>query len=319
MLVATVLALALPPAASAAIPVTTTVDEQDNECLGDCSLRDALVFANRTGDTVTVPPDLPTGPRRARVLGATIQGTGTGARIIDGSNASRVLRVASGINEVSGVTITGGNGLGGQFAGPGGGILVQDAATLTLVNSAVSGNRTQTVGTTVNSGAGIAVTGTLSVLGSTIAGNQAPGEFSDGGGVHTSSQTSVTLTNTTVSGNSVAGSGGGVYILTGTLRTQNVTFARNQALDGGALNNSDGTAILVNTIVATACRAAGATGLSARRVITTSMTTTPAASPFPTATSPIRNRCSDCSPTMAGRRRPTPSHLSAPPSTPATR
>ena len=252
LLVATVLAVALAPAASAAIPVTTITDEADGECAGDCSLRDAVLISSRNGDIVTVPP----GTYRLVLgelvlLGAKIQGTsGAAVTVIDGNNASRVLRVQSGINQVSGVTVTRGTGLGGQFPGSGGGILVQNGATLTLSNSAVVGNSIQGTATAGQSGGGIAAGGALTVTGSTIAGNRANGQFDDGAGLSIQNQITATLTNTTVSGNTAVGNGGGVYILTGTLRTQNATIARNQAFNGGGIYNSDGIAILTNTIVA---------------------------------------------------------------------
>ena len=166
------LALALPAVADAAIPVNTTVDENNGGCPASCSLRDAVTAANGTAEVVTVPAgtySLALGP--LTLNGVTIQGAGAGSTIISGVDDQRAHRRVRG-NAVSGVTITGGASrrrdrrrhLRRRPAVPhararrqhgdrqrrstarsarGGGIAVDSLGILRMTNSTVSGNRAE--------------------------------------------------------------------------------------------------------------------------------------------------------------------------------
>lgn len=214
----------LVPARAATIIVTT-----DSGGVGgpDCTLRDAITTANTdsptggcpagngadtielpVGATITLtevdndpnPPASATGlPSVTSVV--TINGNGTTIRRDDpptGGPSFRIIRVAGdGDLTVNDLTISDGS------VNSGGGILNSDA-TLTLNNSAVSGNRSFF-------GGGIFNTGTLTLTNSTINGNTAsacqPECFGVGGGIWNNG--TVTLTNSTI-GRNFSDFGGGI-------------------------------------------------------------------------------------------------------------
>jgi hypothetical protein len=96
-----VIALGWCASASAAIQVTIPNDEQDNECVLDCSLRDAVSIAATTAETVV----LPAGTYRltldnVTLTGVTIQGAGARTTVINGTNTVRAFRVTGGVNAV---------------------------------------------------------------------------------------------------------------------------------------------------------------------------------------------------------------------------
>jgi hypothetical protein len=141
--------------------------------------------------------------------------------------------------------------------GSGGGIYVNDG-TMSLINSSVSGN---TAGS--GSGAGIFNSGALLVTNSAITGNAAntAGGFFGGGLYSTgSSGASVTIINSTFSGNN-AGAGGGICTF-GPVAMTNTTVAGNNATNagGGVLIANPTTVTLRNTIVASNTLGVGGTG-----------------------------------------------------------
>ena len=69
-----------------------------------------------------------------------IDGAGARAAIIDGNNASRVLRVVDGTSTVKGVTVTGGNGVSATSSGFRSSILVQSGAQLNVSGAAIEAN-----------------------------------------------------------------------------------------------------------------------------------------------------------------------------------
>jgi CSLREA domain-containing protein len=255
---AVLLALALPTAAGAAIPVNTTVDENNGGCPTSCSLRDAVTAANGTSEIVTVPAGTYSLPLGALTLnGVTIQGAGAGLTIISGVTTN-VLTAASGTNAVSGVTITGG------VADPtGAGILIggqQLPATLVLDASTVAGNE---IDATQARGAGIAVysPGTLRMTNSTVSGNRAEAGDGDatGGGVYVGPAARAELRNSTVSGNASVydpgvSEGGGIGTEdSGVLVLENVTVSNNTAESGAGIaqvGSGIATATIRNSIVA---------------------------------------------------------------------
>ena len=118
--------------------------------------------------------------------------------------------------------------------------------TLNLTRSAVSNN------TTPDAGGGIRISssGVADVSGSAINDNTANGVSGDGGGI--SNIGTLTLTNTTMTGNVATDKGGGIRASNGsTLTLTNVTMNLNEASDGGGLYiNTLGSISLLNTIVA---------------------------------------------------------------------
>ena len=104
-----------------------------------------------------------------------------------------------------------------------------------------------------NAGGGIDNEATLTVVNSTVSGNSdATFPDSDGGGIFSDQGTTTTVTNTTVSGNT-ATAGGGVCNL-GTITVENSDVVNNTASGGftsgaGLENCAGGTMIITNTVV----------------------------------------------------------------------
>jgi hypothetical protein len=150
-------------------------------------------------------------------------------------------------NEAGTLTLTDSTISGNQALNwwEGGGI--RNWGTVTLIDSTVSGN-------SASEGGGIANRGTMVLTNSTVSGNSMGGIYNRGGTATLTSSTvndnyigidnrgTMELTNSTVSGND-----GGIYNLYGTVTLTNSTVNDNS--EGGILNYS-GTATLINTIVA---------------------------------------------------------------------
>jgi hypothetical protein len=94
-------------------------------------------------------------------------------------------------------------------------------------------------------GGGINNSGTLTLVNTTVTGNSATGEL--GGGIYNGG--TLTLVNTTVTGNSTNADGGGIYN-GGTLTLVNTTVSGNSSSgDGGGIFSDSGTLTLVNSII----------------------------------------------------------------------
>ncbi len=123
-------------------------------------------------------------------------------------------------------------------ASAGGGIL--NAGTATLSDSTISGNFAEAISCTGGGaacGGGVATSGTLSVIGTTISDNGSGGRYSSGGGICGFSSPTITLTNSTVSGNETPGFngfGGGVST-SGALTLTNSTVSGNDSSYGGGI------------------------------------------------------------------------------------
>jgi len=127
---------------------------------------------------------------------------------------------------------------------------VNSGVTATLENLTLTGGN---VGS--SSGGAIFNSGTLTLTNSTLSGNSATSFGGDGGGIFNSYGGRTTLTNSTLSGNS-AYHGGGIFNSFGGTSTQihttltltNTTLTGNSASNGGGIYNSDfGTATLTNS------------------------------------------------------------------------
>ncbi|WP_062294560.1 filamentous hemagglutinin N-terminal domain-containing protein [Nostoc piscinale] len=99
-------------------------------------------------------------------------------------------------------------------------------------------------GTAFNGG-GIYNAGTLTVNNSTLSGNSAT---FNGGGIYNDSVGNLTVNNTTINGNSAAFDGGGIYNhSSGTLTVSNSTISNNSAtFDGGGIHNNSGSTLTLN-------------------------------------------------------------------------
>lgn len=124
----------------------------------------------------------------------------------------------------------------------GGGIYMSNSSTLSLTNSTLRNN------TAVNGG-GIFIndSGTLNMDKSTINGNTANSGGS-GGGIFNGTSGTINATSSTIDGNSASNSGGGIFNAA-TLTLTNSTVTGNSATNGGGIYNNF-TATLLNNLVA---------------------------------------------------------------------
>jgi CSLREA domain-containing protein len=224
--------------------VTKTDDTHDLVCAADCSLREAIVAANGTSEVDTVM--VPAGTYTFTLSGADedfaatgdldittsviITGAGPETTIIDAAGLDRVFNlVYSGITvTISGVTITGGAGVMS-----GGGVSI-NGSTLILSDCRVIDNHV------TDSGGGIGASSTSSVTienGSMIADNSAVDNC--GGGI-TLYQADLTVTDSTVSGNS-GWCAGGLWIQQADATITGSTISGNSAT--GAVGRGAGLSV----------------------------------------------------------------------------
>lgn len=263
--------------------VNTTIDENDGINIGKISLRDAIAAANANpgADIINFNAGL-TGKTILLNKGVlnissdlTISGLGEDKLTISGNQQSGVFN----INDFNGnqqanvflerLKITGAKSLGTAA--------VSTTENLTIKNTTISGNTSTDLPEDISgffgevyTAAGVAsFNGTLTITNSTIANNKAgfggaggifarkkaiisdttiSGNTSEwkGGGIYSKLFDSLTLINSTVSGNS-SGSGGGIYS-TKTLNLIGSTLTNNSAYDGSGLYNT-GRANVGNTII----------------------------------------------------------------------
>ena len=229
------------------MPSTLTV--LNNLDSGPGSLR-AEIAAAHNNDTIVFAPSLAgqtitlTSAELLLSTAVTIQGPGASQLTVSGNNHQfRVFEVnASQPVVLTGLTISNGKG----------GILNHTA--LRISSCTISGNTysglfnvgTMTVsgctmaGNTAYDGGGIYSRGTLTASNSTIAGNRS---IFGGGGLFAVGNSTVTLTNCTISnngiinGNTIDAGGGGVYAALGsTVTLTNCTLANNLAIGGSGAN-----------------------------------------------------------------------------------
>ena len=272
-------------AAGTTFNVTKTADTNDGSCdSSDCSLREAIIAANTNSstlgtDTINVPagtytltragiPDDTSAAGDLDILqDVTIVGAGKDSTIINGNNLDRVFQnVFTNVTvKMSGMTITGGNGnpgggaynagtatfdnvrFAGNSAGEGG--AMQNEGTATITNSEFISN--SVVGSWGGAISQQNPSGKLSLTNTTVNGNTAP---SNGGGINMNGN--LDLDRVTFTGNlSGGGSGGGVLIFRGHATIKDSTFANNHA-DGEQGNSfppggNQGGGIYLNEVTGT--------------------------------------------------------------------
>jgi hypothetical protein len=200
-------------------PTPSTWTVTNNLDSGAGSLRAEIGAAN-PGDIVVFAPGLAgqtiqlTSDELVIDKSLTIQGPGAGLLTISGGNIWRVFEVYGSTTTspsvlMSGLTITGGNAhaLSGAWEDFGGGIANEFGSTLTISGCTVSGNRAWYEG-----GGVLNESATLKVINSTLSGN-ATQDFNgggEGGAVYNSGGGSLSLTGCTLSSNS-AEAGGAIY------------------------------------------------------------------------------------------------------------
>ncbi len=245
VLIAALGLLAVAPAQSANITVTTNVDELNSD--KDCSLREAIQAANTDtaidyctagsgDDTITIPAatyslsiagsgeDLnATGDLDIRD-NLTLNGAGQGATIIDGQGIDRVLHLPEVVTvSLNDLTIIGGrapDNTSGGWGGSGGGIAALNDSTLEITRCTIEKNFAGDGDLGGGYGGGISISGTLTMTDCTVSDNNA-GNGNDGaagangrlggegGGISASSFAVVTLTRCQLTGNASGDGGNG--------------------------------------------------------------------------------------------------------------
>jgi hypothetical protein len=234
-----------------AVVVDTLADERDFDITNDdVSLRDAILEAN-SGETITFNPTV-SGMNGGTItlsaalgeiafsknltidasglsLGITIKAHDPDANGNNDGDGSRALNITgSGSNNVTlkNLIFTNGdvNGAGGA---------IQSTTSLTLENCRITGNHS------TGSGGGLSASvssGSINIVDSTFHSNTT-GSYSDGGGAYIyASNSSLTITNTTVTGNQALGmeaNGGGMSLLafTSTVTIDKLRVENNHADD----------------------------------------------------------------------------------------
>lgn len=226
------------PAAPALGP-QATLTVTDGGDSGDGTLRSAIAQAS-AGDHITFAVGFETVTLASELVidkDLTIAGPYGGSVTVSGNNSTGVFRISADTT-VELHNLTITDG----YTNSG----VYNAGTLTVMYSTISGNNAVF-------GGGILNTGTLTVTNSTVSGNSA--SFG-GGGIFNSDTATLTVTNGTISGNSAAYQGGGISSR-GSLTVTNSTISGNSVIDdsvisggGGIRNQTTGTLTLSNSIVA---------------------------------------------------------------------
>jgi len=272
-----------------AIAVTTTVDELETN--GLCSLREAIQAANTdtavdtcaagsgSDDLISIPAGHyrltladPAGvvEENGNTTGdldllqsVSLVGAGTAVTTIDGNQIDRAFHQPFGgiYVTVTDLTVQGGNlGIGTSVNYSGGGFSLISGSALTLTNVLVTQNQASPGQPLLTSGGGGGIYnngGQLTLLGSTILGNQAgfgAGIYNGGtltivdstitenqstyygAGLIHAGTADVNITSSTISQNIAGSNGGGLYLTGGTTNLTNVTVSHNRAsqyLGGG--------------------------------------------------------------------------------------
>jgi len=166
----------------------------------------------------------------------TITGLGADRLSVSAADLSRVVSIASGATaRIEDLTLTAGRASSGGAGG-----VVQNAGNLTLDAVAVTGG--SLAGTSLDGG-GIGNLATMTITRSTISGNTAR---DDGGGIYNVGI--LTISDSVLSGNDAtfAGSGGGIYNAL-TLTVTRCVFTGNRASEGGGLSNYGASATVVES------------------------------------------------------------------------
>lgn len=275
------------PSAEANPPlvVNTTADTAPDPSPGacttavnGCTLREAVNDANATAgdDTITFdsavtgtitliqPTALRIDPTTASD-GLTIDGPGRDTLSVSGGDVRRDVNIVSGTgqNTIRDLTLTHGYTSDDMTGSTGGGaVLTASSTKLALTDAAVTDSKT----TDVDGGGGIFARGPLNVTHTTLSGDQAPA--GEGGAINAkySEGTALTMSNSTVSGNTALG-GGGIASYSGGAVIDNSAISGNHAtaaMDyGGGLRATGSLTLTHSTLTGNTSAGAGG-GVAAR-------------------------------------------------------
>jgi CSLREA domain-containing protein len=232
------------PAHASSLVVNSLADTNDGSCdnLGtgsgnqDCTLREAIEVAS-SGDTITfsVTGTIKLGGTQLNInKNLTITGPGPSQLTVSGENASRIFVVTGdGITvSISGMTIDKGFGQNSKGAGVSASSSTSSPISLTLDHVVISNCINATLSGGYPHGGGVGMDGgILTITNSTISGNSAG---YSGGGIAIMNDSSANMTNVIVDNNQVtdpSGSGGGVSLKSNpgfSSTLSNVTISNNK-------------------------------------------------------------------------------------------
>jgi PASTA domain/Right handed beta helix region len=225
-----------------------------------CATINGAIGKASSGDTINVATGTYTGSGYEVVLigkSVTLAGgwnadftSRTGLSTVDGQSARGGIRVASADARIERFLIENGRQ---EVVAPGGasGIAVSGNGTGVLASLELDASTVRN-----NSPGGISSDGPLTITNSTISGNSSNSNFTGGGITATfPGPAALTVTNSTISGNTTYGNGGGILVSPinpATVQLSNVTIVDNHASSGGGvgLDYHAGTVHLRNSIVA---------------------------------------------------------------------
>jgi hypothetical protein len=262
MAVALLAMLAAPSALAVTFTVNSTLDQPDDLTMpgtchtaaGTCTLRAAVMQANRSsgaGATIVLPAGMytltiPAAGADGETNGdlnlttpasgsppIVITGAGASTTIIDANQLDRVFHVhLNRFATISGVTIR-----NGFVAAPAVGGGIYNEGSLTLNNTAITGNNAS------YGGGGIYTKGSSALTNTTISQNNTD---NNGGGLSTEGTT--TTTNCTFSQNHAGSYGAGIENL-GSLTIRSSTVDNNHAQSGGGGIYNDGALFLIDSTI----------------------------------------------------------------------
>lgn len=233
--------------------VTKTADTNDGTCDADCSLREAVVAANASAEADVINFSSLFDTAQTITLsgtdiiitssgGLTINGPGADKLTVSGNNASRVFSNNTGaVTTISGLRVTGGNGVSTVTTGRGGGVY-NSGGTLTLTNLIISGNTAANGGGANNAG-----TATLNIINCILSNNTATGA---GGALQNFAGNTTNIRNSSIHNNTSNSTttGGGAMQANGIVTISNSTFANNSAVGGSGAIYYNGTGLVMTNV-----------------------------------------------------------------------
>jgi CSLREA domain-containing protein len=236
---------------AATFTVTKTNDTNDGTCDADCSLREAIIAANsmpgadtivlQSGQTYTLSLENAMTPGDEDTAAEDDLDVVAGSTITIQGNGATIQRSTAVTCNPDGMVVAGEFRIFEVLGG-------MTPGNLTLQNVTVRDGCADGSGGEPKGGGILNNGGTLTVTGSTISGNSAT---DDGGGISNfGAGGTVTVTNSTISGNSTQENGGGIWNGS-TLTVTNSTISGNSASSsgGGIRNNFGGTVTVTGSTI----------------------------------------------------------------------
>ena len=266
--------------AAATFTVTNTSDS------GAGSLRQAVLDANAAAgaDTIVFDPGVFSTPQTITLTGGelliadsadanvTITGPGANLLTVNGGGTSRIFTILqTPVVSISGMTLTGGNGVGSEQNDAGGAIY--NLGDLTLSSMVITGN------TTTGFGGGVVslTNDTLTVMDSTFSNNTSGNQ---GGAISVNGSQFLSITNSTFSGNLAAREGGALFVsglgvsAPGPITITGSTFSNNHIIGpsptgGGGIGFFNLTANITNSTISGNTSASNGGGIRSYRTTLT--------------------------------------------------